>query len=271
MSKDTITMNPGTASRPNLTMTQTPAELGKRELGVGWRNIHLYGGTMEYHELRNYSKLYSAKPSPKIAMSILTFVPKELGFIGTPKFVAKMQGKERHWNKIEFKEVEERGIVEHDFLDGIRRAIVFYTTLIATCGKPKALRVYPKVTEKLGLLTYRDFMPTAKDFLACPDSWDAFRRYYLELFRAYDRARIMDIEILQNSDTDLQIEVSYCAYESIWREIGYPEITPTNDQVERAFYPQLIEDTGGHFERASCLCNGDSTCDWHFCRYKTTD
>jgi hypothetical protein len=221
---------------------------------------------MEYQELKNYGKLYTGKTSPKVLLKLLATVPKELGFIGTPKFLTKLQGKEGRWKKAKFTVVEERGITHEEFLQGIRYGIAFYSALVATCGKEKALDHYTKLTNKLGIMMYEEFMPSAEDFLACPEPWDAFKRYYVELFRTFEREGIMDLEVLQDSDTDLHMQVNYCAFEAMWRESGHSEAGPANTGPELIFYPRLVEGIGGCFQRESCLCLGDATCDWHFLR-----
>ena len=96
---------------------------------------------MEYQDLKNYGTLYTAKASPKVMMSSLAAIPKELGFLGTPKFVAKLQSKERQWKKKSFKSAQERGFTHAEFLDAIKYSLGFYTALIATVGKEKRLEV----------------------------------------------------------------------------------------------------------------------------------
>jgi hypothetical protein len=48
-------------------------------------------GRTECHELQNYGKIFTGKLSARVLMALFTAVPKELGFIGTPKFLTKIQ------------------------------------------------------------------------------------------------------------------------------------------------------------------------------------
>ena len=224
---------------------------------------------MEYRELKNFGEVFPVKPSARVMMAAFALIPRELGFIGTPKFAAKLQSKDRYWKKKRFKTADEKGLIHQEFTEGIRFAIAFYTALIATCGKENAAEVYWKLTEKRGAMIYEEFFPSSEDFLRCLDPWEAIRLYFLEFFQAYRGIGAMQYEVVQNTESDLQIHVSDCAWDFMSQEAGYPEIASINGQCDLIFLPRLMEGIGGDFKRESWLCKGDATCDWHFCRYKS--
>ena len=121
-------------------------------------------------------------------MASFTSVPAELGILGTPKFLAKLASKDRYWKKRKFKAPEERGVANPDVLEGIQsNVLAFYTALIATCGEEEALEIYARGSEKMGLMMYEEFFPSAKDFSGCEDTWGAFARYLLEFLRTWER------------------------------------------------------------------------------------
>jgi hypothetical protein len=221
---------------------------------------------MDYQNLRNYGKLYTAKASPRVMMSSFASIPRELGFLGTPKFVAKLQGKERQWKKKDFKSGEERGFTHAEFLDAIKYSVGFYTALIATVGKEKTLEVYPKLNDKLGTMMYEEFLPSSEDFHRCRDPWEAFRLYFLEFLRVYERDKGMRLEILQNTEDELHIHVTDCVWEFIFREAGYPELASFGGHTELLAITSLAQAVGGDLKREACLCKGDAFCDWHFYR-----
>ena len=227
---------------------------------------------MECEQLKNFGRLLTTKPSARVIMNSLTSVPPELGIIGTPKFLAKLQGQDRYWKKKEFKAPVERGINNTDILDGIQsNVLAFYTALIATCGKEKALSTYAKLSEKMGLMMYEEFFPTAKDFLRCRDPWPSFQQYIIEFLRTWKREGVARFDVLENTDDELQVHLTDCALNAIYREAGYPEVAAISSQPNALFLSHLANGIGGGFKRESWICHGDAICDWHFRRYEAPD
>ena len=133
-------------------------------------------------------------------------------------------------------------------------------------GEEKALEAYPKFANKMGMLVLADHFPTSEDFLKCAGPWEAVKEYFSEFFRAYERESGMRFEILQDTDTDLQVSVSDCPWDFIWREAGHPELARIHGEDMLEFLSGLMTDLGGDLRKESWLCKGDSRCDWHFCK-----
>ena len=227
---------------------------------------------MEYKDLKNFGQLYMAKPSARVLMASFTSIPKELGFIGTPKFLAKLQSKERHWKRKRFKAAEERGLTHKEFIEGVRYSLAFYTAMIASCGKEKTLQVYPKLSQKIGVMMWEDFLSAAEDFLRFQDPWEAFREYFFEFYRTWERERVWRFKVVRDTATDFQIHVTDCAWPEMHSEGGCPEATASSSQAEVLYFPRLAQGIGGDFKQEDgCLCLGDAICDWHFYRQKVPD
>jgi hypothetical protein len=180
---------------------------------------------MECEQLKNYGQLLTAKPSAKVLMASITSVPAELGILGTPKFLAKLASKGRYWKKRKFKAPEERGIANPDVLEGIQsNVLAFYTALIATCGEEKAPEIYAKGSERMGLMMYEEFFPSAKDFSRCEDTWGAFAQYLLEFLRTWEREGVARFDVIHNTNGELQVRLTDCALNAIYQEAGFPEL-----------------------------------------------
>lgn len=221
---------------------------------------------MEYHELKNFGEMLTPNPSRRVTAAVLLAIPKGLGFVGTPAFAKQVTGKQKEWKKRRFETAQQRGLTHQKFLEGMQSGIAFYAAIVGTRGKEKAMEVYSTLAEKMSVMMYEEFMPSAQDFLRCPDPWEAAREYFLALFRKYDQENVMRIEVIQNTQSDLQIHVSDCAWEFMAREAGYPEMAPMSGQGDLVFLPRLMKGIGGDFKRGACLCKGDPVCDWHFTR-----
>jgi hypothetical protein len=142
--------------------------------------------------------------------------------------------------------------------------------MIGASGKEKAQQVYPKLTEKLGVMMYEDFLPSSKDFMKFHDLWEAFREYFRHWFAAWIRDGVAQYEVVQDTDSDFQVHLTDCAWYALWKEAGYPELAPMGAEADLVFLPRYMGEMGGDFKRDGCLCRGDPICDWHFCRDKET-
>jgi hypothetical protein len=225
---------------------------------------------MHHHELRNYGNIFTGKLSARVVMAIFTSVPKELGFIGTPKFLTKMQGKERQWKGKLAKIGKPRGITHKEFFEAHEHSLAFYTALEAARGEEKALEAYSKLHDKIGVLGYEEFFPSAEDFRSCYDHWQAVREYFLEFLQAYVRENIVRFEVLQSPDDEFHAHLSECAIQDMYGEVGYRHAAFISCDALRIFIADLCRDLGGDFKRECHICKGDAECDWHFYRQKVS-
>jgi hypothetical protein len=133
---------------------------------------------MEYQQLDNYGKIFTGKMSPKVLMAALTSVPKELGFIRTPKFLTKIQGKEKHWEGRLAEIAEPRGVSHPEYIEGGEYSLAFFSALVAARGEEKALDAYEKLLDRVAVMSFEEFFPSAKDFRRCPNDWEALQGYF---------------------------------------------------------------------------------------------
>jgi hypothetical protein len=222
---------------------------------------------MEYRQLKNFGQLYTPKASARIWMTTFGTLPKELGFVGTPRFLASLQSKLRYWKRKRFKAVEGRGIKHKDFIDGIRESLAFYTALVATCGVEKSRRVYPGLAQKVSVMMWEEFIPAAGDFLRFDNPWEALRQYMLEFYRTNAREGIWKYRVLRETETDFHVHVTDCAWAAMHDEGGCLDAFAHGSYSEVLFFPGLAQAIGGDFKQYDgCLCRRDPICDWHFCR-----
>ena len=254
---------PRTTPVLNLTPVTVVPWSGKTREGRRRKEI-----VVDSQDLKNYGQLNVGKASPRVMMSALSSLPSGLGFIGTPKFIAKLQGKDRHWKKHRFQAVADRGITCQEWIEGISYSIAFYTALVATIGKKKTLEFYPKLASKTGILMDEDFFPSAQDFLRCSDPWGAVKDYFHEYFAVNEREGIMRFEVVENNDSDFQFHVTDCAWHALYHEAGSVEGLSISARTDNEFFPCLAQGIGYDFKRASGICDGDTICDWHFYRHK---
>lgn len=226
---------------------------------------------MEYQELKNFGELYTGKASPRVIMKALAAVPAELGFIGTPKFLTQFQGKDRYWKKKRFKALEERQVGNREVVEGMQINLAFFTAVVAACGEEKGPMAFSKLAEKMGVLIYEEFMPSAVDFTNCPDPWEAARHYFREFFRVQGEAGIARFEVTRDTDSEFHIQFSDCAWYAVACEAGYPGLMAITAQPDVVFLPRLMRGIGGDFKRECWLCRGEGVCDWHFYRHRIPD
>lgn len=224
---------------------------------------------MEYHELKNYGKFFSGKAPPQEVMKTIARVPVHLGILGTPKFMANMRRKDRHWNRKRFASIEERGIRNQEFIEVVRDSLGFSTALSATCGKEKAAYIHQRVSLELGHSMWKRHWPKYKDFLNCSDPWQALGQYVRGFVEAWERESVVEFEVLMDTDGEFHLHLTDCAFAAAYHEAGHPEVGSLGGQVESDFLARMAKRLGGEFRRESCLCHGDATCDWHLLRNGT--
>ena len=223
---------------------------------------------MEYQELKNFGKLYTGNASPRVMMKAFTAIPGDLGFMGTPKFLARLQRENRYWKKRRFKTAEERGLRDKEFIEGIQYSLAVYTSLLKTCGEDKLWEFYPGLIRKLAVMMWEDFFPDTEDFLQFPDPWAALREYMLEFFRTWERGGVCRFEVLRETDEELHFRVVDCAWDAMHREYGHPDIVATTSDSELVVFPRLAQGVGGDMQNSGRICCGDSCCEWHLSRHR---
>jgi len=228
---------------------------------------------MEYQELKNFGQLYTPKASARVLMASFTNIPKELGFLGTPKFVAKLGSKNRYWNRRRLKTAEERGVTHAEFMEGIRYSLAFYTAIVATCGAQKTREVYPKLAQRLSLMMWEDYLPPTEDFLRFESPWEALREYVLEYYRTNEREGVWRYEVIRDTDSEFQVHVTDCAWAAMHEEGGCLDGFATSSSYsEGIVFSRLAQAIGGDFKQEDgCLCHRDPICDWHFFRHKVPE
>ena len=224
---------------------------------------------MEYRELKNFGEYFTEKPSTRVVITGFASLPKDLGITAMPKVLASIRRKERYWKKVRFKSAEERGFTNQDFMGTMRYALTIYTAALEALGSERTSQVYWKYVRDNAIMISEEFFPAAEDFMRCEDPWEAVRQYFLEFFRAQEREGAMAFDVVQDTSSEFQVYVTDCVRECIWREAGYPELTPFTGELERVFFARLMGGMGGDFRRECRICEGDPVCDWHFYRYKS--
>ena len=226
---------------------------------------------MKYEQLKNFGELHTCKASARVQMSAIKWLSSELGMIKFSRFLAKMLTEERHLDTRHFRAAKERGITNDDFFEGTKTAIATYDSLLQVCGTERGAEIYNRFSKKQGVLLWEDFIPAAEDFLRFSDPWEGLRQYFLEYFRVNEREGLFRLEVVRDSESELYIKVTDCAWFSTYSEAGHPEAASVSAESDVIFLQQLLGEMGGDFKRDSWLCRGDVHCDWHFYRQKTLE
>jgi hypothetical protein len=227
---------------------------------------------MHSHELNNFGHLFTGKAPPQLIMKVVGTVSLELGSRQTPLFFAKLPAKDRYWKRRRIRTFAERGISNKDFIETRRSGLMFYTTLVETCGQEQGAHIHEKITLDSGVSVWRRFFPKARDFLRCPDPQLALREYVLEFLRAWAREGVVRFEVQEQTDTDLRVRISDCSHCAVFEEAGYPEISRNYcNAASSVVLTDLANRVGCTFKREACICLGAPVCDWHFCQSTSLD
>lgn len=221
---------------------------------------------MQVCDLKNYGKLFAGKPSAMVEMKVGTMLMGELGATKVPKFLAKMPLNTRRWKRKKFKAFKERDIENREFIDGIYDSLAMFDTMVGVLGREKALEVYSKVAPKATEMMLEDHIPSAEDFLSFPDPVKALKDYVLDFFQLNQDGGVMRYDVVTNTDSDLCVVLSDCAYSAVAMEAGCPEVFSIASRGDDLFFGRLADSLGWEWIRESTLCRGQDRCEYRFRR-----
>ena len=199
-------------------------------------------------------------------MKIGTILMGELGPTNIPKFLAKTPFNTRRWKRKKFNAFKDRGIANREFIEGICDSLAMFDTIVSVLGREKALDVYSKLGPKATEMVLEDHLPSSEDFQSFSDPMRALREYMLSFIHLYQREGIMRYEVVSDTDSDLHIVLSDCAYCAVGIEAGYPELFQIASEGDDLFFHRLADSIGCKWVRESRLCRGDDRCEYRFCR-----
>ncbi len=111
-------------------------------------------------------------------------------------------------------------------------------------------------------------MPSADETRRFDDPFKAFKEYSLAGPEAARRAGCHDIEIVEDTADALQLDITYCVWHEIARQLGVEEACLPNCYSDDVVLPGSLEPLGIVFKRTNTLARGGARCDFRYERAK---
>jgi hypothetical protein len=225
---------------------------------------------MEVSDLRNYGKplkipdCVPKRVQKQINKESLKIIRKNIGLISFIRLMFLMMRENWRMSKHDMSVVRERGLCDKNFLKGQIQMAAFFTALSKIVGKEKALEIFNEIMDTVGTAAMGAFLPEPEDLKKLSDPFGAFRKYFMAFMAVDKEEGIHDFEVIEDTEDAIQINVTYCAYCEIPKQLGVVEACIPNCYADDVFFPNFCEKMGMRFIRKGTLARGDDVCDFRF-------
>jgi hypothetical protein len=225
---------------------------------------------MEVKDLKNYGKPLKIpdgvpkKVQKRVNKESLRIIKKNIGLIRLIRLMFLMMRENWRMSKHDMSEVRERGLCDKDFLKGQIQMAAFFFALSKIVGKEKALEIFNEIMDTVGTTAMGAFLPEPEDFKKVGDPFEAFRKYFIAFMAVDKEVGIHDFEVIEDTEDAIQVNVTYCAYYEIPKQLGVVEACQPNCYADDVFFPEFCEKMGTRFIRKGTLARGDDVCDFRF-------
>lgn len=225
---------------------------------------------MELKDLRNYGKpLKIPQCVPKkveklINKEALRIIRKRIGWVRLIRLLFLSMKENWRMSKHDMSAVREKGLRDADFLKWQIQMTANFSVLCRIVGRERALEIFKEIMDVVGAAAMSAFMPEPEDFKRAGDPFEAFKKYFMALLAVDKEAGIHDFEVVEDFDAAFQVNVTYCAYCQIPKQLGIVEACQPNCYADDVFFPGFCEKMGMRFLRKGTLARGDDVCDFRF-------
>ncbi len=225
---------------------------------------------MKVNQLRNYGKPLKipegvpADVEKRVRKEALKIIRKNIGWLNTIRLLFLTFSENRRMQAQGMSVVRERGLTDEKFLKGqIQMAAVFSATS-RIVGKERALEISKEIMNAAGPAAMSSIMPEPEHFKQVGDPFEAFKQYYMAVAIADKEAGIHEFEVIEDGADAFQVNVTYCAYCEIPRQLGVVEACQPSCYADEVFFPDFCDTMGMRFIRKGTLARGDKVCDFRY-------
>jgi len=224
---------------------------------------------MKPYELKNYGKPF---PEMNKTVPIEVFqahqkntqriIKKHLGFFQRIKLGRTMRKERKRFMYLDLFDIKDKGLRDERFLMMLVGRTHFFFAIAQVAGKEKAIEIDKELQTSLNSARYPHMLPSAEDLLQFENPFAALKDWLIALWKEAKQKGIAHYEVVQDSDTFLQINCTYCAYDQIARKVDMPEATSSLCQSEDMLFSFWCDALGLKYSRTCALAKGDKYCDF---------
>jgi hypothetical protein len=221
--------------------------------------------------LKNYGRPFSdtmttlpAAVQRQIRRESLKVMWKHLGLSGLLRLPLLAWREKRRMRQIDLEPVRERGLTNQRFIDLMLQQTVMFSATARIAGMERALSIFREIMDRVAVPMNEALLPSNAEFERLDDLFGAFRKYMLAFFEAEKRAGLHEYRIAEDSEDALAVDVTYCAFCEIPKQLGVMEACESGCYSDEVFFPGFLEPFGLRFVRTKTLARKGDCCDFRF-------
>jgi hypothetical protein len=226
---------------------------------------------LEIEDLKNYGKPLSESQREipdeveKEVKSISTKRIKErLGLLKMILLAFRISKERKRLSREDLSEVRNRGLRDESFISYMINNAAIFSALAKFVGKGEALEIHNEIMDIIAPIVNSHIFPSEEEFRKFDDVLAALREYCVAIFKANEKAGLHSFELVEDAADAFQVNINYCAYYEIPRQLGIPEAALPLCYGDDVFLPPIAEGAGIRFARKGTLARGDKFCDFRF-------
>lgn len=228
---------------------------------------------MKVEDLRNYGKgLMDSVPDPKslqrwkeISAAIQEELRRELGKNGVERLNAETARQIEIMKARDWSVLKEHGLVKESYIVKIIERIAVMKALADMVGMERATEIQCRLLDMSMFDLMAPTFPTAEDYEACGDYFQAFKEYSKASYAANVRAGLHELEIIEDTPSVLAFNITYCAWHEVAKAFGDPYLCyPSTCYGDDAYISQSLAGSGCRWRRTGTLATGAPVCDFVF-------
>jgi hypothetical protein len=233
---------------------------------------------MEVQDMKNYGKAVSASQSrlPEDAEREITkkqrqIISKHLGLLDLIRFKLLCLKERKRMSKQELSRGREKGLTDERFIRSQITWAATFSALSKILGSDRAVEVLDEVVEMKAPIVTVHSSPPLEEFQAFEDPFRAFKEYYTATVEANNRAGCHQMEVVHETNDAIQIDVTYCAWHEIARELGVEKACLPHCYWDDVIFPEAVKPLGLRYKRTNTIAKGGTRCDFLFERIKGSE
>ena len=226
---------------------------------------------MTVDSLKNYGRPFSETMTTlpgslrkRVHREGMKVIRKEVGLLGLLRLALLSRWEKRRLLGMSLDPVRERGLRDRAFIDLIVEQTAMFTATVKMVGMDRALGIHRAIMDRVAGPLNEALLPSRSELEGLGNPFAAFRQYLLAFFEAERRAGLHEYRIVEDSESALAVDVTYCAFCEIPKRLGCMQACEPGCYSDEVFFPGFLEPFGIRFVRTQTLARAGSHCDFRF-------
>jgi hypothetical protein len=226
---------------------------------------------MNVEALKNYGRPYSETmtelPDAVIKLSKkegFRITRKHLGLLGSLRLMFLTGREKKRLAAVDLSPLKQKGLNHEAFIRQLVGNTALFSAMDKIAGREKTLAIHHEIMDAVAGPMNEALNPPIDHLQETAEPFKAFRDYMTAFFEAEKTAGLHDYEVIEDSDTAVALNVTYCAFCEIPRLCGIVDACDPGCYSDEVFFPNYLEPLGIRFVRTKTLARGGDCCDFRF-------